>query len=61
MISEIDIWRAANLLIKQYGSEAELVAAQRVDEMLTRGDLEGRDVWRRIRHAIAAPPSDPAH
>ena len=53
MISDLDIYRAANLLIKQHGAEVELVAAQRADLMLDRGDVDGVHVWKRIRRAIA--------
>jgi hypothetical protein len=49
MVSDLDIWRAANLLIGRYGAGAELQAAQRADVMLDRGDFEGRLVWARIR------------
>jgi len=52
MIPDCDIWRAANLLIREHGAEAETVAAHRADEMLERGDHEGQVVWRRIRRAI---------
>src|SRR5436309_3524822 len=31
IVVDIDIWRAANLLIKQHGENAEIVAAQRAD------------------------------
>ena len=64
MISDLDIWRAANLLIGQHGDEAEFAAARRADLMLDRGDLEGQTVWKRIRRAIVelqAPPTGPAH
>jgi len=64
MISDLDIWRAANLLIRQHGADAELAAARRADLMLNRGDLEGQTVWKRIRRAIVelqAPPTGPAH
>ena len=64
MTPDIDIWRAATLLMKQHGENAEIVAAQRADLMLERGDPEGRLVWLRIRRAIAelqAAPSGPAH
>jgi hypothetical protein len=54
MISEIDIWRAANLLIRQHGDDAELEAARLSDLILGRGDDEGWHVWRRIRRAIKA-------
>jgi hypothetical protein len=64
MTPDIDIWRAATLLIKQHGENAEIVAAQRADQILERGDPEGRVVWLRIRRAIAelqVAPSGPAH
>jgi hypothetical protein len=52
MVSDPDIWRAASLLIQQHGDEAELVADKRSAEMLIDGDLEGREMWVRIRRAI---------
>ena len=52
MISEPDIWRAANLLIRQHGDDAKLEAARLQDLMLDRGDDEGRLVCARIRRAI---------
>lgn len=42
MIPDRDIWRAANLLIREHGDRAEFVAAGRADEMLERGDIEGK-------------------
>ena len=52
MISDLDIWRAANLLIQRHGADAEIEAAKRADQMLERGDLDGQVVWKRIRRAI---------
>ena len=52
MISDLDIWRAANLLIQRHGEDAEIEAAKRADQMLERGDLDGQVVWKRIRRAI---------
>ena len=52
MIPDRDIWRAANLLIREYKAEAEVVAARRADEMLERGDRDGQLVWFRIKRAI---------
>ena len=49
---ERDIWLTANLMIKQYGTDAEIEAAMRVDETLKRGDLDGRGVWRRVLSAV---------
>jgi hypothetical protein len=42
VISDLDIWRAANLLIRQHGAAAELEAAHLQDLMLDRRDDEGR-------------------
>jgi hypothetical protein len=64
MTPEIDIWRAATLLIKQHGQNAEIVAAQRVDDLAEREDHEGRAVWLRISRAIVelqTKPIGPAH
>jgi hypothetical protein len=52
VISELDLWRAANLLIKSHGIDAELEAARLQDLMLDRADDDGRLVWARIRRAI---------
>jgi hypothetical protein len=60
VVSDLDIWRAANMLIRQHGGDAGLEAARLQDLMLDRGDDEGRLVWVRIRRAIEAlqaPPS----
>jgi hypothetical protein len=63
MIPDRDIWRAANLLIRKHGADAEIVAARRADDLAERGDHDGKLVWLRIRRAIvemqAAPVSKP--
>jgi hypothetical protein len=52
VISELDIYRAANLLIDRHGGDALIEAARMIDRMLELGDREGRSVWRRIKAAI---------
>jgi hypothetical protein len=52
MIPDIDTWRAALLLLKQHGHDAAIVAAQRADECLTEGDIEGQRIWKAIVDAI---------
>ena len=47
-----DIWLTANLMIKQHGIDAEIHTAMRADEMASKGDLTGRQVWRRVLAAI---------
>jgi hypothetical protein len=39
-------------MIQRYGSNAGLEAAERADELLEKGDLEGSAVWQRIMTAI---------
>ena len=51
MISELDIYRAANLVINRHGGDAIIEAARMVDRMLELGDRDGRALWQRIRCA----------
>jgi hypothetical protein len=44
--------RAAKLLVDQHGADAPIRAAQRADELLGAGDIEGRSVWLRILRAV---------
>jgi len=46
IIPEIDIWRVANLMLKRYGSEAEVESTRRADELWEDGDAAGVAVWR---------------
>jgi hypothetical protein len=64
MIPDLDIYRAANLLIRHYRDDAEIEAARKADAMLDRGDRDGQLVWLRIKRAIAelrAPQAGKAH
>ena len=65
MIPEIDIWRAANLMLKRYGDKALEKSAARADELTAGGDHDGADTWRRISAAVVQPanntPSEPMH
>jgi hypothetical protein len=65
VIPEIDIWRAADLMLKRYGDKAFDESAIRVDEFATAGDHDGADTWRRISAAIVQlannTPSGPLH
>ncbi len=48
MVSDLDIWRSAQLLINQHGDNAELVACLRLDQLIGRGDPAGEAAWERI-------------
>ncbi len=52
MTPDLDIYRAANVIIKQYGPDAPIHAAMRADAMLEKGDLDGYAVWRRVLRAV---------
>ena len=52
MTSDIDIYRSANELIKQYGEAADIEAAMRADGCLAASDMEGEAVWLRIVKAV---------
>ena len=52
MIPDLDIYRSANVLVKQHGEDAPIHAAMRADAMLDKGDLDGYAVWKRILRAV---------
>ncbi len=57
MITDIDIYGAANGFIKQHGEDAPLHAAMRAGEPMETGDMDGRAVWPRIVTAIEELPA----
>jgi hypothetical protein len=52
LIPEIDIWRAAQLMLKRYGEKALDESAARADELTLAGDDDGATTWRRIMAAV---------
>ena len=52
MTSDLDIYRSANVLVKQHGHDAPIEAAMRADAMLDNGDLDGYAVWKRVTKAV---------
>ncbi len=52
MTSDIDIYRSANLLVRQHGEDAPIHAAMRADALLEAGDLDGLATWKRILRAV---------
>jgi hypothetical protein len=52
MIGDPEIFRAAKLVMDQWGEEAATFAGDRADQLLEDGDIDGALVWRRILAAI---------
>ena len=52
MLTNFDIYRSANVLVKRHGEDAPIEAAMRADAMLEEGDLGGYAAWRRILRAV---------
>jgi hypothetical protein len=52
VIPEIDIWRAANLMMKRYGDKALEESGTGLDELTAAGDHDGAVTWRRITDAV---------
>ena len=52
MVPDLDIYRSATVLMRRYGDGASLHAANRADEMLDKGDMDGRALWGRIYEAV---------
>jgi hypothetical protein len=65
VIPEIDIWRAAQLMLKRYGEQALQESAARADELALAGDDDGAATWRRIMAAVTqlrnTTPRGPVH
>ena len=67
MISDLDIYLAAKIIIKKLGEDAPIHVAVRADAMLEAGDLDGLAMWKRILRVIeelkrtAPKPGDAAH
>jgi hypothetical protein len=53
MVSELDAWRTANLLLTLLGDDAPAYAARRISELSGRSDDAGVDVWSRVMAALA--------
>ena len=43
---DLDIYRTANVLVREHGEDADLVAAERADGMLEKGSVDGQRVWK---------------
>ena len=65
VIPDIDIWRAATLMLKRYGDKALEQSHQRTDELAAEGDHDGADTWRRIATPVGQlannTPPGPLH
>ena len=53
MISDLDILRAAHLMIHEFGGDAELEAANYIDRMRRGGDWNALLTWTSIQRTIA--------
>jgi hypothetical protein len=51
-VSEIDVWRAANQLIRQFPEDPVLEAAQRADQAYEAGDIFNFRLCTRITKAV---------
>jgi hypothetical protein len=65
VIPEIDIWRAATLMLKRYGDKALEESRTRIEQLADDGDHDGADTWRRITAAVIqlanTTPLGPVH
>ncbi len=52
MISDLDVYRSAQLIVERHGDGAPIEAAMKVDAMLEKGDIDGQAAWLRILRAV---------
>ena len=50
--TDLDIYRSAQVLIREHGKGAAQEASRRADAMLEKGDMKGAAVWRRVLRAV---------
>lgn len=51
-LSDWQLWSCANKYIQDYGFDAPILAAQRADALLAKGDMAGARTWIAIMHRI---------
>jgi hypothetical protein len=65
MTSQLDTYRTANVLLKQYGDEALSIATKRANALADQDDIEGAAVWlgviRAIKELKSTTPEGPTH
>ena len=52
MIPDLDAYRSPNVLVRRYGDGACRHAADRTDNMIAAGNLDGAAAWPRINAAV---------
>jgi hypothetical protein len=52
MLSDCDIYAAANVMVKRFGEDAATQAAMRADEFGAANNIDGQRAWVRIMKAI---------
>ncbi len=52
MISDLDIYQSAKVIMNQYGKDAQTHSTKRASAMLDKGDLDSYAIWRRILRAV---------
>jgi hypothetical protein len=65
MTSQLDIYRTAGVLLKQYGDQALSIATKRANALAEQDDIEGAATWLAIIRAVkalrATTPEGPTH
>jgi hypothetical protein len=52
LVKDAEIERIARQLLAEHGSRAARIAAERLNEMIDRHNIRGRDIWACVVHAI---------
>ncbi|WP_340116166.1 hypothetical protein [Pelagibius sp. 7325] len=52
MTTDLDIYRAAAVMARQFGSQAAREAAVRARSLAEKNDREGQRIWERIARAV---------
>jgi hypothetical protein len=51
-VSDLEVWRAANQLVRQFPADPAMEAAQRADAAYELGDIFNFNLWTRINKVV---------
>jgi hypothetical protein len=64
LLSDWELWAAANMVLKQHGQRAPVFVAERIGALALDGDMAGVETWKAIARRIvdlSGPPADLMH
>jgi hypothetical protein len=52
LLSDWELWSAANMVLKQHGERTPIFVAERIGALALEGDMDGVETWKAIARRI---------